>query len=202
MGNKLKSENQALIYSVDAINEAINSRRKITFFYTDRDLGKRKIRRKNGELYVVSPWELTIYDNNYYLIAYDSATDALRHYRVDKMENVRVSEEAQEGRERIKDLDLNDYCSPIFGMFSGEKEGVSISAPAHLVGVFIDRFGSAVRITPDVDRKSFSTHVEAVISPPFFGWLLSLGPGVKILSPEKTRLQYENALREALKDNQ
>ena len=198
MGNKQKSENPALLYSVDAINEAIERGRKITFYYTDRGLDKRSYRRRGGSAYCVSPWELTIYDNNYYLIAYVSEEKTLRHYRVDKMEETTVSEEAAEGREKTGDLNLNDYCSPIFGMFGGEHVGVTIEAPAKLVGVFIDRFGAEIRVTPCKEGACFTTHVDVTVSPPFFGWLVSLGAGVRILSPDDVRQSYERALREAL----
>lgn len=35
--------------------------------------------------YVVSPWLLSWDDENYYLIAVDDRSGAIRHYRVDKM---------------------------------------------------------------------------------------------------------------------
>lgn len=41
--------------------------------------------RHDGRFYQVSPWTLVWENGNYYLIAYTEG--ALRHYRVDKMQN-------------------------------------------------------------------------------------------------------------------
>ena len=69
MGNKQKSLNEKVLYAVDTINEALNSQKMIEFLYSDRDLQKRLFYRHGGKIYAVSPWELTVFDNNYYLIA-------------------------------------------------------------------------------------------------------------------------------------
>lgn len=101
MGNKQKSLNEKVLYAVDTINEALNSQKMIEFLYSDRDLQKRLFYRHGGKIYAVSPWELTVFDNNYYLIAYDPETSDLRHFRVDKMEQVTVSARLAEGRGKV-----------------------------------------------------------------------------------------------------
>ena len=130
MGNKQKSLNEKVLYAVDTINaEVLYSQKMIEFLYSDRDLQKRLFYRHGGKIYAVSPCELTVPDNNYYLIAYDPETSDLRHYRVDKMEQVTVSARLAEGRGKVGELNLNDYCSPVFGMFAGEKTAVTIPGP-------------------------------------------------------------------------
>lgn len=202
MGNKQKSLNEKVLYAVDTINEALNSQKMIEFLYSDRDLQKRLFYRHGGKIYAVSPWELTVFDNNYYLIAYDPETSDLRHFRVDKMEQVTVSARLAEGREKVGELNLNDYCSPVFGMFAGEKTAVTIQAPKKLAGVFLDRFGMDILLVPETEKEGFfHTTVPVIESPPFFGWLLSLGKDVRILFPETTREHYREALKQAADEN-
>lgn len=200
-GNKLKTLNKSFLLAVDAVNEAIGKQKKISFFYTDKDMYKNVYRRHNGKLYVLSPWELTVFEDNYYMIAYDAESDSLRHYRVDKMEKVEVLDDPADGKEAVRHLDLREYCSALFGMFSGEKVGVTLRAPSYLSGVFFDRFGQDISVFPEPDGDFFKVHVSVIPSPPFFGWLFSLGKNVSVLSPSDIRNQYADMLKNALEEH-
>ena len=54
--SKVKSENEKTYYIIDAINEAINSGKKISFYYTEYDAQKKIIIKNNGEPYCISPY--------------------------------------------------------------------------------------------------------------------------------------------------
>ena len=62
---KAKSENEKGYNIVDAINEAIHEKRKISFYYFDYDNRKKHVLKNDGEPYTVSPYDL-IYDGDYY----------------------------------------------------------------------------------------------------------------------------------------
>ena len=47
--------------------------------------------------------------------------------------------------------------------------------------VIIDRFGSNINLIPRT--TSIVLHVDAVISNQFLGWIIGLGPGIKIIAP-------------------
>ena len=55
---------------------------------------------------MVSPWALTWDDENYYLVAYDAGAEKIKHYRVDKMQEIRVTEEGRLGKENFREFDL------------------------------------------------------------------------------------------------
>ena len=63
--DRIKPENQNSYYIVDAINDAIDTKRKIVFCYTDFDINKQRCLANNGEPYTVSPYTL-IWDGDYY----------------------------------------------------------------------------------------------------------------------------------------
>ena len=69
---RAKSENRQDLLIVDAINEAINARKKIAFQYFAYNIRKQKKLRHDGKIYLISPWALTWDDENYYMIGYDS----------------------------------------------------------------------------------------------------------------------------------
>lgn len=199
-GDRIKSDNSLVLYTVDAINEAINENRKLSFRYWKWNHEKKKEFRREGNAYLVSPWELTIDDNNYYLIAYDDKNGELRHFRVDKMTDVTPTELPRTDIEALRDLNLPDYRAPQFGMFGGKPVTVKIKAPLSMAGVFIDRFGQDV-IMHRHDEKSLTVRVSVCESPQFFGWLFGLGAGVSILEPADLRAEYIDTLKTILEDH-
>ncbi len=68
-------------------------------------------------------------------------------------------------------------------MFDGEEELVTLRLDNKLAGVVIDRFGRETTFFP-VDRDSFEVKVRVAVSRQFLGWLIALGDGVEVVSPE------------------
>lgn len=181
---RIKTMNESIYYTVDAIHNAISENRKIYFHYFQWNVKKEMELRRGGEYYHISPWGLSWDDENYYLIGYDSETEQIKHYRVDKMLHIQMSEEKREGKEHFKKLDLAEYAKKSFGMFRGEEYQVKLRVENHLAGVIIDRFGKDVMMIP-VDEEHFTVNVNVHVSKQFLAWVISIGEGVEILSPEE-----------------
>lgn len=182
--NRIKAENEFILYNVDAIHEAINANRKIRFQYFDFVADKSKQYRRDGDFYEVSPFALTWDSENYYLIAHDARADAeqLRHYRVDRMERISMTDAAREGEALFRALDMATYTRQVFGMFSGELTEVQMRFDNALAGAVLDRFGHDVFLIPDGDGH-FTLRTRVMISPRFFEWLNAFGTGAKLLGP-------------------
>lgn len=58
VAGRAKSDNENGYYIVDAINTAIDTKRKISFHYTDFDVTKRRYLANDGKPYTVSPYTL------------------------------------------------------------------------------------------------------------------------------------------------
>ena len=91
--------NESIYYTVDAIHNAISENRKIRFQYFQWNVKKEMELRHGGAWYHISPWGLAWDNENYYLVGYDSDAGRIKHYRVDKMLHIRISEEEREGSE-------------------------------------------------------------------------------------------------------
>ena len=194
--NRVKTVNEQIYYNVDKIHDAIAANKQITFKYFDVDVNKKKVYRKNGDLYTESPVSLTWDDENYYLITYKEKYDNYTHYRVDKMELIDVTEDDRVLAE--KPFDLSVYSKTMFQMFNGEETDVSIKFENELVGVIYDRFGADVPIVK-ADEKHFICHVKVAVSPHFLSWIISFGNRAEILSPDTVVEQLYSLLREASK---
>lgn len=180
---RVKTGNEAIYYNVDQIHTAIASNVQITFQYFNWDIHKNQVLKKDGALYRVSPWALSWDDENYYMIAYDSEEDKIKHFRVDKMLHIDLLEEKREGSQKFRAFDMGAYAKKMFGMFSGEEEMVKILCRNELAGVMIDRFGKNVTMV-EVDEAHFYVNVKVAVSRQFLSWVIALGDGAKIVSPE------------------
>ena len=180
---RIKTMNESVYYTVDAIHNAISENKKIKFQYYQWNVKKEMELRHNGAWYHISPWGLSWDDENYYLVGYDSAAGQIKHYRVDKMLHIQMSEEKREGKEHFKKLDMADYAKKSFGMFGGTEQEVKLLVTDDLAGVIIDRFGKDVMMIPE-DEDHFTVKVDVHVSKQFLGWIISLGEGVRIIGPD------------------
>ena len=183
VSGRIKTMNESIYYTVDAIHNAIAQNKKIRFQYFQWNVKKEMELRHGGAYYHISPWGLSWDDENYYLIGYDSDAEQIRHYRVDKMLRIQMSKEDREGREHFKKLDMADYARKSFGMFRGEEQQVKLLVNNRMAGVIIDRFGKEVMMIP-ADADHFRVSVDVHVSPQFLSWIISLGDDVKIIGPE------------------
>ncbi|MCR5024090.1 MAG: WYL domain-containing protein [Lachnospiraceae bacterium] len=190
---RIKTMNESIYYIVDDIHYAISHNRKIRFEYYKWNVEK-KLEKRKDKIYEVSPWALMWDDENYYLVAYDSEEDIVKHYRVDKMQNIGVSGERREGRELFRKLDVASYTRKNFNMVGGEETTVKLEFENGLVGVMIDRFGKDIPIRPAKEEGWSVTNVSVAISDQFFGWVFSFGKWMKIVSPENVVDSFRNEL--------
>jgi len=182
IAGRVKTMNESIYYNIDKLHTAINGNVQIRFQYSQWTVNKEMALRRGGKWYHVSPWCLTWDDGNYYLVAYDADDGKIKHYRVDKMQRIRLTDEPREGREHVEAFDLARYAKSVFGMFGGEETWVTLEGENSMVGVLIDRFGKDIMIVP-VDENRFEAKVSVVVSAQFFGWIMALGDGVRITGP-------------------
>ena len=120
VSGRIKTMNESIYYTVDAIHNAISENKKIKFQYFQWNVDKKIELRHDGALYEVSPWALSWDDENYYLIAYDSSERMIKHFRVDKMLDIQSNGRGREGRQAFKAFDMAAYARKMFGMYSGK----------------------------------------------------------------------------------
>lgn len=190
---RIKTSNESIFYNVDNIHQAIASNVQISFQYFNWDVNKKQVLRKDGALYQVSPWALSWDDENYYLIAFDSAEDKIKHFRVDKMLRIELLSDRREGKLSFQRFDMGAYAKKMFGMFSGEEETVKILCRNELAGVMIDRFGKDVMLVK-VDAEHFYVNVKVAVSRQFLAWVIALGDGAKIIGPESVVLEVKKEI--------
>lgn len=192
--DRVKTNNRQVLSNIAAINEAMSRKidgrphnpEKISFQYLKysiTDMSK-QVERRHGAKYIVSPFQLLINDGNYYLLAFDDRSKAMRTYRVDRMKNVSLSGEPRAGEEAFQKIDLKTYTQRVFSMYGGEEKLVQIRFINPLLDAVVDRFGTKDVQYSRVDDSHFCVSAKVEISDQFFGWLLGFGKKAKLIYPE------------------
>ena len=180
------------VYSnVEVLYDGILSGRKVRFLYKGTALRDLSLRRKRTVTYpVVSPYRL-VWNDGYFLVGAD-ASGELMFYRVDRMEDLSVTDqEAIDIREIGGDLDfdLNQYVK---GVFSSLEDPVPMIF--RVSGGFLaeaERRFPSDSIIESAGGGEYLLSCEIPADETLFGWLL--------LHPEDLRLVYPEGLVQRLR---
>ena len=199
VSGRIKVMNESIYYNVDKLHAAIAGQKAITFKYFDYDIQRKKVFRQDGKRYMVSPYGLIWNSENYYLVAFDHTHRELRHYRVDKMTEIVVTNLDREGREQYPNFQLAEYGQKHFGMYSGQEMKVTLRGLRDKASLVWDRFGQEVILVPD-GEEHFTVTLPVVISPQFFGWLLGLNGSITLAGPKEAVSAYRRRLAATLEE--
>ena len=188
---KSRKGSSSLIYNVDSIERAINENKKISFLYFDYDDKHKKVYRKEGKRYVVSPAYMVWNKDNYYLLCFSNGYADLVTYRLDKMDDVKVDETEREPHPEYEKFNTDEYRKQVFSMFGGELCNVTLLFEPSILSDMFDRFGDDIRIRK-VDDNAYSVDVSVQVSKTLFAWIVGTQGKVKIRSPRKVLDEFNN----------
>ena len=127
-------------------------------------------------------------------MAYDPAIQDYRHYRVDRMGSLTVTDTPRDPLP--EQFDLGKYVKTIFDMYNGRTETVQLRFDRALINVVMDRFGADAHIRPDGVRIAVTAPVE--VGPTFYGWQFQFGGQAELLAPDHVRRDFTEHCRQAL----
>lgn len=188
--NIAKAENKKILYNVNKIQEALKQEKQISFDYMKWN-GSKKLVKSNERKHTINPWALIWANDRYYLYGYDvKETKGVlkeRNYRVDKLDNIQLTEIPRNGKKQFQKFNADTFVSRHMGMFSGEEQLITVRTPENIVGAFIDQFGKKITIIPDDDGKMI-VKFYAAATQILFGWLVGL-KDVEVAGPPSVRIQ-------------
>lgn len=189
--NTRKHSNEKILYSIDTLEEAILTQRKVIFLYFDLNENGERVYRRDGHHYVVEPIALVFNEDNYYLTCYSSRHDSTSNYRVDRMDGVNIIEEPCCEKAIALRKEVAIYTEQAFKMFGGQIEDVVLDFDRSLIGAVYDKFGENTKMCPSNEERVMAT-VKVRISPTFWGWLAQFGKQMRLLAPETVIRDYLN----------
>ena len=199
VSGRAKSENEQGYYIVDAIHEAIDTRRKIRFIYTDYDVNKERYATNGGSPYTVSPYTLEWDGDYYYLRGFCDERQAVRTFRIDRIaEQPKILN--QIAVSSPEDYSPAQYSKCVFRMFDTDQpEEVQLLCHVSMMKHIIDHFGMDVETEP-IDEESFRANILVCTSSTFYRWIFGFNGKMRILGPESVQTVYRKMLRKALEE--
>ena len=195
--DRIKTDSPEVFSAIDCIGKAIDEGKQICFHYINYLPDKRMVLRHNGQVYKVSPLAMLWNDGRYYARSIDPEKPDRVNYRIDRMRNVTIADEAAE-----KDPDYNpsEYAKVAHLMFDGgmKAEEITLLAENRRMINIIDKFGDKIE-TSIADDDHFRAIVRVIPSDTFFSWVFQFGDSIAIEGPGEVKEAFEELLRRALK---
>ena len=194
---RVRTTNEKTCLIIDAVNTAINSKRKISFRYFTYDVNKKKVLKHDGESYVFSPYELIWDGDRYYILGWSDSHSEMRTFRVDRISEVPTVLEAKSVK-KPAGFSGADFVGTNYRMFAGEAKEVTLICDCDTMDSMVDRFGEKVE-TELIDSNHFILKAEVAESHVFYAWLFGFGGKVKLSAPNDMKATYEKLLKDARK---
>ena len=184
--------NAQMLYSLAVLNEAIETQQPVVFHYLQYGPDKQqrpRVRRhrKRPHRYRVSPYAVVATNGRFYLIGNTEGHDDISHYRVDRMQDVRIEKnrELRPLREVTQsgddELHLPKHLAEHVNMFAGPAVPCLFRCDREILDAVMDDFGTSCTIS-EVTDKTVVVGV-TVNATALFHWSLQFGPAVKVLAP-------------------
>lgn len=194
----LKKDNEQIYTIVNAVNKAINEKRKISFLYFSYTVRKEKKLRNDGNRYIFSPYSLIWNGDYYYMIGWSEKHQNIAVFRLDRVADTPFIL-ADDAVQTPDSFDITEYTDTMFHMFNSERRAVELICDNSMMDNILDKFGLDVTTFAN-DMDSFRVVANVAVSHIFFGWVFGTGGKVKIKAPEDVKEAYKRmVLDEAVK---
>ena len=194
-----KTDNQALFYNIEIVDEAIASGKRVKYDYNkygiDGQLHRSSFQR-------VSPYQLILHNQRYYLMGYSDFMKSMTFQRLDHISNMQISDKPAIPITDISGyengVDFKKIATSMPYMYADEPERIEFIADSKIVDQIIDWFGKDIRMTELADDKN-KIKVEIVASPRAMEyWALQYLNHVEVTKPESLRTKIKEAIISAL----
>ena len=203
--NRNETTRDMILVNIPKINIAIKNNKQISFDYLRYQFVNKKIVQKASKSRrTVSPIQLIFNDGLYYLMCLTNSKAGAKPrrllYRVDKMINMKVSDDDRIEEVFTEELDLASYSKRAFNMFQGRKTKVKILFDDSLLDTMTERFDikdPEIKYTKH-DDAHFTVYAPVEISDQFFSWICGFRKKARILTPAHVVNDFEEYLMDIL----
>ena len=196
IAGRVKAGNEQIYYIMDALNDAINARRKVRFSYFEYDGKKRRRLKNGGEPYVLSPYTLTWNGDFYYVVGWSDKHGKIATFRVDRIFEV-PTVLPDKAVPKPKQYSIGDFAEKAFQLFDSEHAQVELLCENAMMNTVLDHFGEKVKVKK-ADDEHFAFTAEVSVSPTFFAWVFEFGGKIKILGPQSVKDAYQELVKKAM----
>ncbi len=191
-----KTDNYNLFYNIELIDEAIERAKKITFDYNKYRWDKTM---KKTATHLVSPYQLILHNQRYYLMSYNERFQEICYYRLDHITNMQIEEDSVTPLRSLEGyqngIDYKRFSASLPYMFSDSIESVEFITDFRMIDQVIDWFGKDVKIEKEGGMYKVSVRVSLQAME---YWAMQYLNNVEIVSPPSLREKLKENLQNAL----
>ena len=191
-----KTENRAVFYNIEIVDEAIEQKKQICFDYNKYGLDKKLHRTCTHR---ASPYQLILHNQRYYLMARNEYWKNMAYYRVDRITNMSLTEDklvpitSVEGYEN--GINYKELSTALPYMYTDKPECVEFIAEEFIIDQIIDWFGKDISISKYGENK---LKVSVKVSPMAMEhWAMQYAGFITVTSPQALVDKIKNRLKEA-----
>ena len=192
-----KTENVSVFLNIELIDEAIESGKQIKFVYNKYGADKQLHQTSHPR---VSPYQLILHNQRYYLMARHERFEKVNFYRLDRITQMEIVDKPLTDIHSVEGyqsgIDYKKLASGRPYMFNDKMEYVEFFTDENGVDQAIDWFGKDIKIENVGGRYK----VSLLASPSAMEyWALQYVKSVEVISPKSLRERIKETLLEGVK---
>ena len=191
-----KTVNKGVFYNIDMLDEAIERKVKVKFDYCDYGVDK-QLHKRREKKYTVNPYGM-VYDNgHYYLICIMAKQINLSMYRIDRMQNMELTDYALDDRE--PDFNPKEAVKNTVYAYTGEIGTVEMLVAPQKLNDIIDQFGTNINVRETADGRLKITVKASLMGMKY--WVLQYLEFVEIVKPTTLRTELRQLILDSSYNN-
>lgn len=198
VGKWSKSDNIEFFYNIEIADEAIETAKQITFHYNKFD---ETARLKKTYRQIVSPYQMILHNQRYYLMAYNEYWKNMAFYRMDKITDVEILDKPQTPIRSVpgykNGIDYKDLATSRPYLYADKAEKIVVACDKALMDDVVDWFGNGVSVRKGNEGQIVVTLYASKDA--MLYWALQYGKRAKVLEPEDLVQKIKQTLEDVLK---
>lgn len=191
-----KTDNQALFYNIEIIDEAIERGKQVKFDFNKYGLDK-KLHRTTT--HYASPYQLILHNQRYYLMALSERWKNMGYYRLDHITNITITDEPLTPIKSVdgykNGIDYKMLATAFPYMYNDNPETIEMIADKCIIDQIVEWFGKDVKFTELNDKQ---IKVELKASPlAMENWAMQFVKHIEITKPQHLRDSIKEILNSA-----
>lgn len=191
-----KTENQALFYNIEIIDDAIEQGKQITFDYNKYGLDKKL---HKSAFHTASPYQLLLHNQRYYLMARNEYWKDVVFYRLDRITNIQLIDQPLTPLRTVKGyeagVDYKELATGLPYMFNDKPQPVEMIAEGYIIDQVIDWFGTDIRLQ-QLDGGKVRVSLKASLQA-MGHWAMQYINHVEVIAPVELREKIREDLKKA-----
>ena len=193
-----KTDNRTLFYNIEIIDEAIERGKQVTFDFNN--YGEDKELHKTAH-HKISPYQLILKNQRYYLMALDERHGNIGFYRLDRITDIAIDENSAATDIRTvagyeNGINYQEISLSMPFMYNDKPQTVTLYAEEWVIDQIIDWFGFAPQITREGDKIKVTLKVSLKAME---YWAMQYLNSIEIVSPPLLREKIKENVNQAIK---